>query len=304
MRIFQSDDCILFGEPLPVPMGRRPKQAQFTHGRTRAGFNFAIRWRRVPGAMGYHIFRSLSVATIRERSLEKLWKGSYSSEVRHFTLSYPDVGTVVDDYGSRGAAMMYYWVLAQLAGGHLRVVEELSVGMADMQVLDEPHFLLRPGGGFVEGAEQAAAAHVPPLPQPDPDPEPEPAPTAPPARMSQPPRPPKSGRRSRPVEFSRYIAPGGFRFVGVPKNVDHISVYVGAERPDEQDEAAMWQDIVYESNPMEQFRLPPRYTGFRDDIHDADSVAYAAAFAFTRDRRVKQLDIALSHDIERVAVLR
>lgn len=342
MRIFQSDDLVCFGEPLPVPLGKRPPDASFTMARARAGFAFCLRWKRTPGAIGYHVFRSMSVATIRDRSMKQLWMGQYSKEVRHFALAYPDVDVVVDDYGSRGASIMYYWVLAQISGGHLVEVDSLVVGTADTQILDGPHFALRPGGGFVADVElrtkappRAVGVREDPLydvvgaPDADAsvddddwsdaedlgepgayedvvvDAAPVPPPMTPRKSASAKPVAPAAARpRPRRLHFSRFVSPGGFAFLAPRGSVHHYSVYMGTELPDEVDQEAMWRDVVYDSNPMEQFRLPPRYTGFRDDMHPKKSISYAVVLAFMNDRRVVQVDIALSHNIETLAVLR
>lgn len=309
MRIFQSDECIVFGEPLPMPLGHRPKQAEFAQARATAGFAFQLSWQRTKGAIGYHIFRSMSVSLIRERSIDKLWSGAYANDIRHFAIGFPDVSTVVDDYGCRGASMMYYWVLAQIAGGHLSEVDGLSVGMADTSVLDRPHFLLQPGGRFVDG-EPTSPSRAPPRPIANPA-APRSNTASTPARKPQ--MPDASDRNQTaaeprrgppPVVLTRYVTPGGLRFFRVPEGVDHISVYIGTEPPDADDQRAMWQDIVYDSNPLEQYRLSPNYTGFIDRLHPPDTIAYAAALAFTQDRRVRQVDLALALNIKRSATLK
>lgn len=323
MRIFQSEHAVLFGEPIRVPLGRRPAAAEFTMGRARAGFSYALSWRRKTGAEAYHVFRSTSVATIRERSMERFWHGSYVKEVRHFMLAFPDVDLVVDDYGSRGAPIMYYWVLAQLAGGHLVEVAELVVSIADTHVLDQAHFCLKPGGGFV--ADQSLRPSVRPYAQRRPTvSKPEPAPmlitsdevqiedlvdlegAPPPARSRierSKSRQPNDRRSSLSIEFSRFISPGGFTIIEPVGTVAHYAAYIGPAIPDETDQEAMWRDIVYDSNPMERFQLEPTYTGFRDDVHRAGAVSYGAVLAFMADQTVCQVDIALSHNIDSLATL-
>ncbi|GEM_PF-2775273 len=311
MRIFQSEDAIIFGDELPVPLGQRPERADFRAGRSRSGFAYCLQWRRVRGAIGFHVFRSMAVSAIRPRSMDRFWQGKYGSDIRHFMLGYPDVDIVVDDYGSRGASMLYYWVLAQLPGGHLVEVQDVYIGAADTAILDGAHFALKPGGGFIADLElrederpaAVAAAQLPAAQR-------TPKPTS--LQEIQLRRAAEEHARTRTaddaIEFSRFIAPGGFRILlpaGVATgDIDHYSVYIGPSRPDASDEKAMWRDHVYESNPMEQWKLSPRYGGFRDAMNPPGAVAYTAVIAYLNDGTVRQADVALSLDIESVATLR
>lgn len=289
MSIFEATRTISFGPQMPEPGPYRPEEALFSERRIPRDTAFGLSWARDTRALGYHIFRSMSVRHVRDRSMHSLWSATYGDAVQHFTVG-PEVSRVVDNYDLRGATMMYYWVLSQDNDGVLRQVEQLRTHIADEQFCTLQHLLLEDERTRVL-REQSQALAQPPQPAQAHAPSAQaPAPQAAAPRASAPvqaPAPAPVPRALRPVTFIPYQAPEIFQILET-EGVQSYEVYIGNQMPDAALSDAMWDGSLMPGNPMRSYRLPGNLEGFGDRVSPPGSQAFLCIFAVQADGSRKQ----------------
>jgi hypothetical protein len=282
MSIFDKSNTISFGPQMPHPGEHRPEEAMFKDRRVPRGECFGLSWSRDTRAIGYHIFRSLSVRHVRDRSMHSLWGGTYADAVQHFTVG-PEVDKIVDNYDLRGADMMYYWVLSQDRDGVLREVERLQTHIADEPFRRQQHVLLedaRTREVREHNAAADAAARAPSAPSP---PQASPAAAAPPVAAHRPaPAPILPQRPLRPVTFIPYKAPQIFQILERDGSQQY-ELYVGPQMPPAEISDAMWDGALMPGNPMRCYHLPGNLEGFGDRIHAPGEDVFLCLFGVRED---------------------
>jgi hypothetical protein len=222
---------------------------------------------------GYHLFRSLSVRSLRAGSINRLWDGSYASSVSHFVIGDVNIDTIIDEYPDSGASLVFYWLLVQDGVGNLTVVDHLRVRPADSMTRARNHVTLTPRRRVIEIPLDPAIHHAAPTsPQHYSVPDNAVVESATPAPAS------------RDVHFLRYEAPQTFAFETDGTTVEAYEVYLGPEIPESETVIdAMWDGHLPPGNSLERYTLPGVVEGFADKRSPAGQTTFLAVFAVYPD---------------------